>query len=149
MRTWFLRVFVILAAVILVVAIPVRSMATPVVYQAVIASGIISLINLVLAVVGFELAIGKSHQVFMSVVFGGMGIRMALVLIAFTILLLSGYHPLALALSLMGFYLIVLTAEVMYALQVLAGRKVKLEEASEAIDEDGTLRTTSLQYASN
>jgi hypothetical protein len=103
----------------------------------------------VLAVVGFEVAIGKSHQVFMSVVFGGMGIRMALVLIAFTILLLNGYHPLAMALSLMGFYLIVLTAEVMYALQVLAGRKVKLEEAVEEIDENGTLGTTSLQYASN
>jgi hypothetical protein len=132
MRSRFLRIILILAILLtVVIALPVHMYATREVFEAVVASGIIAVINMALGLVGFEIGFDKSNTVFMGAVFGSMAIRMVLIMMALTILLLNDFHALALSLSLMCFYVLGLVAEIMYALRVLAGRKVTLRREEE------------------
>ncbi len=137
MRSRFLRVILIQAVLLaVVILLPVRIYATPDVFLAVVASGIIAVANMGLGLLGFEIGFDKSNTIFLSTVFGSMAFRMVLIMMALTILLLEGFHALALSLSLMCFYLLTLVAEIMYALRVLAGRKVMLPREDEEHDGD-------------
>lgn len=150
MRSQLFRVILLIATVLaVVVVLPVRASASPAVYQAIVAAGIIAGIYMVLALAGFEFGLDKTHKVFMTTVFGGMGVRLVLTLITLTILLVDGYHPLALALSLMFFYTIALVIEVTYAVRVLARRKVTAQDVERDADELLVLPTPSLQHVRN
>src|SRR5947209_6948545 len=63
------------------------------------AAGAIAFVNVVLGYFALAYGIDKSNTLFMSIVFGGMGLRMAGVLVAYTLFLLNGLDVAALTLS--------------------------------------------------
>ena len=125
---------------IALLAYPMASWSAAEVLDAVIASGIIAFCNVVLGYFLLQYAIDKSNSVFMGVVFGGMGIRMALILVALTILLINDYHALALSLALMGFYVVYMIVELVYVTRELGTRPSRSKAKKRA---HGTERTAS------
>lgn len=79
----------------------------------------------------------------MIAVFGGMGVRGGGILIALTILLLDGYHAAALALSLMGYYVAYMIAEITYVAREMGRRRAVGREAG-SVAELGELFVPSL-----
>lgn len=123
MRFRFLRSVLVLTIVSAgLLAYPMVAWATPEVVRSIVASGIIALANVLIGLIALEWAIDKPNAPFMYVVFGGMGVRMGLILVALTVLLVSDYHALSLALSLMGFYVLFTIAEIVYVTQELSRR---------------------------
>jgi len=146
MRFQFCKTILLLAAaLVLVLAYPVHAWAGAEIVRAVVASGIIALANIIIGCITLDLAIDKRNTVFMAAVFGGMGIRMGLILVAMTILLLNGYHALALSLSLMGFYIVFMIAEIVYAARELGRRNAKARTVRRDIDNRMTLRSLSVE----
>ncbi|MBC8145353.1 MAG: hypothetical protein H7X80_07190 [bacterium] len=141
MRFRFLRsVFVLVAIVAALGAYPMIAWATPEVARSIVAAGIIALVNVVLGMLMLEWGIDRSNNKFMYAVFGGMGVRMGLILIALTVLLMSGYHQLSLALALMGFYMMFMITEIVYVLTEL-NRRRDTERRTHAADKPLSLRT--------
>jgi hypothetical protein len=123
MRFRFLRSVLVLTLVAAaIVAYPTIAWATPEVVRSIVAAAIIAIVNVLIGLVALEWAIDKDHAPFMYAVFGGMGVRMGMILLALTVLLLDGYHALSLALALMGFYIVYTIAEIVYVLQELDKR---------------------------
>ena len=123
MRFRFLRsVLLLTVAAAIVLAYPTVAWATPEVARSIVASGIIALVNALIGLIALEWAIDKENGPFMYTVFGGMGLRMGMILVALTVLLLGGYHALSLPLSLMGFYVLYTIAEIVYVMQELDRR---------------------------
>lgn len=123
MRFAFLKTIFIVAAILAVFAgIPIAIWGSHELIKASIASGLIALGNVVVGCYLLEYAIDKSNQVFLISVFGGMFARMLVILVLFAILQRSGYDATTLALSLMGFYVAFLIAEIVYVLRELNKR---------------------------
>ena len=123
MRFRFLKSVLLLTVVVAgALAYPTSVWATPEVADSIVAAGLIALVNVVVGCLVLEWGIDKAHGPFMYAVFGGMGIRMGLILAALTILLVSGYHALSLALALMGFYIMYTIIEIVYVLKELNRR---------------------------
>lgn len=149
MRFQFIKTALVLVLVLaLLLAYPMYAWATPEVMRAVIASAVIAFLNTLLGVLSIEYSIDKSNKVFMSMVLGGMGVRMGLILVALTILLLNKYHALALSLSLMGFYVTFLIAELWYVMKELTRRKVQ-DKKGKAGGRNLALRTISVEHRSS
>ncbi len=128
MRFSFLRSILVISALLAaVIYYPLSVWLTPDHLGTVIASGLIAFGNIVIGMVTLELFMEKPHSPFMIAVFGGMGIRMMLILAAFGVLLSYDHDSVVLALSLMGFYIVYMIAEIVYVMKVLGGRKVKLQ----------------------
>jgi hypothetical protein len=127
---------------------PMYAWATPEVGRAVLASGIIAFSNLILGYFSLELTIDKSTGVFMAAVFGGMGVRIMLILAAVAVLVMKGFHPGSLVLSLMAFYVTSMIAELTYVMRDLGRRSEMARAARRAEKQAGkqnfTLRTVSL-----
>jgi len=118
--------------------------------RAVIAAGIIAFGNILLGAFSLEYAIDKSNTAFMTAVFGGMGVRMGLILVAMTLLLLNGYHALALALALMGFYVVYMIAEITYATRELSQRSARARASKRSsTNEHTSFRSLSVDHRSN
>lgn len=150
MRFQFCKIILLMAlSMALLLAYPIYAWASAEVIRAVVASGIIALGNIIIGCLTLDFAIEKSNKIFMTAVFGGMGIRMGLILIAITILLLNGYHPLALTLALMGFYVIFMVAEIMYATRELARRNPKTKPVRRDTDGRTSSRSLSVEHRSN
>lgn len=123
MRFRFLRSVLVLTVLVAgVMVYPTIAWAAPEVVRSIVASAIIAVVNVLIGLVALEWSIDKGHAPFMYAVFGGMGVRMGLILLALTVLLLNGYHALSLALSLMGFYVVYTIAEIVYVVQELNRR---------------------------
>jgi hypothetical protein len=123
MRFRFLRSVLVLSIVAVgILAYPTIAWATPEVTRSIVAAGVIALANVVIGLVVLEWGIDKANGPFMYAVFGGMGVRMGMILVTLTVLLLSGYHALSLALSLMGFYVMYTVIEIVYMVQELNQR---------------------------
>jgi hypothetical protein len=126
MRFRFLRsVLVVTLVAAGVLAYPTIAWASPEVVRSIVASGIIALVNVVLGLIVLEWGIDKPNGAFMYSVFGGMGVRMGLILVTLTVLLLNSYHALSLALSLMGFYVLYSIIEIVYTLRELNRRPAR------------------------
>lgn len=126
MRFRFLRSILLMTlAAAALAAWPTIAWATPEVARSIVASGVIALANIVIGCLVLEWGIDREHGPFMYAVFGGMGVRMGLILVALTVLLLDGYHALSLALSLMGFYIAYTVVEIVYVLRELNRRPAR------------------------
>lgn len=99
--------------------------------QAVYASAIMAFANVILGYFILAYGIDKPTSLFMISVFGGMGVRMALILGALAILLVNKYNPLVLSLSFMGFYVVFMVVEIQLVLSEMGTRK-KREQAGKA-----------------
>ena len=131
MRFRFLKSILVLTLVCAgIVVYPTIAWATPEVARSIVAAGIIAFVNVVLGSAILEWGIDKSNSVFMYSVFGGMGLRMALILVALTVLLVNDYHALSLALALMGFYVMSMITEIVYVLRVLNSRPTRRDRRS-------------------
>jgi hypothetical protein len=83
-----------------------------------IAASVGTLLSTVNVLVGFfaiEYSFNRSYTTFLKTVLGGMGVRMALMLVALLVLIKAvGLHTVALTVSLLGFHLIFLILEVLF-----------------------------------
>lgn len=150
MRLRFLRTALIISLTLgVVLAYPLHAWARPEVIRAVVASGIIAVVNIILGGLTLEYAIDKENRRFMAAVFGGMGVRMGLILVAVTLLLINGYHALALSLSLMGFYVVFMIAEITYVVRELSRRSPRVTPASRRKDGHTSFRSISVDHRSN
>jgi len=106
-----------------IAAYPIANYASAQVTESVVASGLASLINLLLGYVFIELGFHKSNTTFLKVVLGGTVLRLFL-LMAIVVLLIKVYqfHSLSLMISLLLFYSLNLVLEI-YLLQ----KKVSLK----------------------
>lgn len=91
--------------------------------NAVIAAWIMGLGNTVLGMLAIELTLQKSTAVFMASFFGGMGIRVFLILFVFAFLLSEGYDAKTLTFFLMGFYFAYVIIEIRYLVRALSQRR--------------------------
>lgn len=150
MRFKFCKSVLLLATVMaLLLAYPLYAWSSAEVIRAVVASGVIALVNIIVGCITLDYTIDKSNQTFMIGVFGGMGIRMGLILLAVAILLLNGYHALSLTLSLMGFYVAFMIAEIIYATRELSRRNPKTRPVRQGVDRRTSLRSLSVEHRSN
>jgi len=150
MRLRFLRTALFISLTLgVVLAYPLYTWANAEVIRAVVASGIIAVVNIIIGGITLEYAIDKNNSRFMTAVFGGMGVRMGLILIAVTILLINGYHALALSLSLMGFYVVFMIAEITYAVRELSRRNPRTTPASRRKPGNTSFRSISVDHRSN
>jgi hypothetical protein len=148
MRFSFLRNILFISAMLaLALVYPVSGWLQPEHLRAVIASGIIALGNILLGWASLEYAIDKPNSRFMTSVFGGMGVRMVLILVAFSILLVNGYQSVALALSLMAFYVMFMIAEIVYVMKELSRRKVAAQKRSTPQSQSIVPRTLIIERA--
>ena len=90
--------------------------------SALLASAIMAFANIVLGYIILVYAIDKPHAPLMIAVFGGMGVRMALILVVLAMLLVDGYDPLTLSLSFMGFYVVFMVTEIRMVLSEMGTR---------------------------
>ncbi|HTY01571.1 MAG TPA: hypothetical protein VMG09_16220 [Bacteroidota bacterium] len=86
----------------------------------------LSTLNILLGYIAIEYSFEKSYTVFVRTVIGGMGIRLVLMLGLLALLIgVFHVHALALAFSLLGFYLVFLLLEVLFI-----QRKVTVKNAN-------------------
>jgi len=82
-----------------------------------------AVLNAVAGTLAAGYAFDKSHTRFLTIVLGGMGIRMAVMLIAlFVLIRFAGLHVVSLATALFGLYLVFLVMEIL-SLQRLVERR--------------------------
>ena len=79
--------------------------------------------NAVLGMLAIELALGKDTAVFMAAFFGGMALRVFLILFVFALLLSEGFHAMTLTFFLMGFYFTYVIIEIRYLVKVLSASR--------------------------
>lgn len=79
--------------------------------------------NALLGLVSIELTLQRDNAVFMASFFGGMAIRIFLVLFTFAFFLMEGYDAMTLTFFLMGFYFAYMVLEIRYVVRVLSKRR--------------------------
>jgi hypothetical protein len=108
-------VAVVLACALLLLAYPLAVLASGEVRTAVAAGAALSTVNVMLGYVAIRYSFDKSHTIFLKAVLGGMGLRLLFMLGAFTALIVGfGLHPMALTLSLLGFYAVFMVLEIVF-----------------------------------
>ena len=82
---------------------------------AVVVGALLSTVNALLGYLAIQLSFDKSYSVFLKVVLGGMGVRLALMLGALALLIgVSGLHAIALTASVLAFYFVFIVLEIMF-----------------------------------
>lgn len=117
------KLLIVIVALVALLWYPVSAWMTDRQQEALTASAITAFANLVLGYLTLVFAIDKSNSTFMVGVFGGMGVRMALILGTFAILLVNRFDALTLALSFMGFYAVSMVLEIQTVLEEMGSRK--------------------------
>ena len=113
----------VLALAAAVLAWPLAAYATSDVRWAVAAGAAVASANVLLGYLAIRYAFGRSYTTFLKAVLGGMGVRLLLMLGAFTLLLLAfRMHALALTCSLLGFYAIFMILEIVFLQRQMAAR---------------------------
>jgi hypothetical protein len=95
-------------------AFPLAAFGSGDIVVAVVVGCFLSILNALAGSFMLEYAFDKPSSTFLKAVIGGMGIRMAVLLALFYVLIrLVGVHTIALTISLFGFYIIFLVLEVL------------------------------------
>lgn len=120
MRLRFLKPVLVLTIVLAALLAYPLSVWLVDVRPAVIAAALIAVANAVIGMVIVELTLDKPNFVFMAAFFGGMGLRVFLILFVFALLLTQGYHAMTLTFFLMGFYFAYMIIEIRFVVKVLS-----------------------------
>jgi hypothetical protein len=106
---------VTLAVAAVVLAYPLAQYTSGEVTTAVIVGAVLSTVNALLGFLTIEYAFEKSYTTFLKAVVVGMGLRMMLLLGTLLVLVLwVRMHPVALVVSVVGFYVLFLILEILY-----------------------------------
>ena len=82
---------------------------------AVVVGALLSTVNALLGYLAIQLSFDKSYSVFLKVVLGGMGVRLALMLGALALLIgVAGLHAIALTASVLAVYFVFIVLEIMF-----------------------------------
>lgn len=112
------QVALVLAGALVVLAYPLTALASGDIRAAVAAGAGLSTLNVILGYGAIRYSFDKSHTTFLKAVLGGMGLRLVVMLGAFTLLVVGlGMHPVALTVSLLGFYAVFMVLEIVYIQQ--------------------------------
>jgi branched-subunit amino acid ABC-type transport system permease component len=112
-RRFFSGVVVTLLAAVVLSAYPLWKYGSPQAVLAAVAGCMLSVVNAVAGSLTIAYAIDKPSDTFLKAVLGGMGIRLALMLAAFFVLIkVMQLDTLALSVSLLGFYVVFLVLEI-------------------------------------
>ena len=104
-----------LCAVACLAAYPLARFASGEVVVGALLGAVLSTVNVLLGYLAVEYSFEKSYTVFLRTVFGGMGLRLLLMLVAMIALIMLGnVHAVALTVSLLGFYMIYLVLEILF-----------------------------------
>ena len=114
-RNFPAQVAVVLLCALLLLAYPMATLASGDVRTAVAAGAGLSTVNVMLGYIAIRYSFDKSHTTFLKAVLGGMGLRLLFMLGAFTALIAGfGLHPMALTISLLGFYAVFMILEIVF-----------------------------------
>jgi len=109
------QVLITLAASAALAAYPLWKLGSFEIVEAAIMGALISTINVLVGYFAIEYSFTKSYTTLLKAVLGGMGLRMAFILVALLLLIkVFGFHTAALVTSLLGFYVIFLILEVIF-----------------------------------
>lgn len=112
------QVALVLAGAFVLLAYPLTALASGDIRAAVAAGAGLSTLNVILGYGAIRYSFDKSHTTFLKAVLGGMGLRLVVMLGAFTLLIMGlGMQPVALTLSLLGFYAVFMVLEIAYIQQ--------------------------------
>ena len=121
-----LQVLGALVVVALLGAYPTFRFASPEIVLAMGVGALLSTVNVLLGFMAIEYSFDKSYTTFLKVVLGGMGVRMALMLVALIVLIkVVELHAVALTVSLLSFYLIFLVLEVVFIQKKVTAKNQK------------------------
>jgi cation transporter-like permease len=108
-------VAVVLVCALLLLAYPLTALSSGEVRTAVAAGAALSTVNVMLGYMAIRYSFDRSHTTFLKAVLGGMGLRLLFMLGAFTALIMGfGLNPVALTVSLLGFYAVFMVLEIVY-----------------------------------
>ncbi len=108
------QVLLVLLAGGMLLAFPLARIGSTDVTAAVVTGAVLAVLNALAGHRALASAQGKSFTTFLRVVLLGAGIRMAVLLGALVLLIrLAGMHPVALTVSLLGFYVVFLVLEIL------------------------------------
>lgn len=114
-HSFFRNVAVSFAVIALGAAWPMARYGTPEILTACLAGAAISYANVIAGFFAIDYAFDRSFTVFMKAVLGGMGVRMCVSAAALVVMIsLLHLHVAALIMSLMFFYVINLTIEILF-----------------------------------
>jgi len=109
------QVAAVLGCALLLLAYPLTVFASGDVRAAVAAGAALSTVNVMVGYMAIRYSFDRSHTTFLKAVLGGMGLRLLFMLGAFTALIMGfGMHPVALTVSLLGFYAVFMILEIVY-----------------------------------
>jgi cation transporter-like permease len=109
------QVAVVLVCALLFLAYPLTASASGEVRAAVAAGAALSTVNVMLGYMAIRYSFDRSHTTFLKAVLGGMGLRLLFMLGAFIALIAGfGMQPVALTVSLLGFYTVFMVLEIVY-----------------------------------
>jgi len=109
------QVVVVLVCALLLLAYPLTVFAPGEIRAAVAAGAALSTVNVMLGYMAIRYSFDRSHTTFLKAVLGGMGLRLFFMLGAFIALIAGfGMHPVALTVSLLGFYTVFMGLEIVY-----------------------------------
>lgn len=90
---------------------------------AVVAGGVLSALNAIAGFVAIERSLGKSTTAFLKAVLGGMGVRLAAMLIIVVgLITMAGMHRIALVVSVLSFYAVFLILELLHVQRSASAR---------------------------
>lgn len=113
-RQFLIHTGIVLSVAVVMAAYPLAMFGTREVIVAAVAGCVLSTMNAVAGSMTIEYALDKPPSTFLKAVLGGMGVRMAVVLVLFYLMIrFLGFHTVALTVSLLGFYAIFLALEVL------------------------------------
>ena len=114
-RRFLRQVAVTLVLAALLLSYPLSRLDSPAVVQAVLLGALLSTVNVLLGYAAIEYAYDKSYSTFLKAVFGGMGVRLLLLLGGMVVLIrVFAVNAIALTISLFGFYAVFLVLEILF-----------------------------------
>jgi hypothetical protein len=110
----FLRlVFYCFLGVVMLVVLPLFLLTTREIVNSVVASGITSLVHLLLGYVIVEFGFDKPSTLFLKIILGGTVVRLLLMVgVVFVLVRVFQFHTLSLMISLLSFYVLNLVLEI-------------------------------------
>jgi hypothetical protein len=117
------QVALVLLCALLLLGYPLAAFASGDVRTAVAAGAALSTLNVMFGYMAIRYSFDKSHTTFLKAVLGGMGLRLLFMLGAFTALIVGfRLHPVALTVSLLGFYVVFMILEIVFIQQRMTAR---------------------------
>jgi hypothetical protein len=99
--------------VVVLVALPLSMYSNKEILQSVVASGVVSLLHLLLGYVCIEFGFEKSNTTFLKIILGGTFVRMVLLVgIVFTLIRVYQFHATSLMISFLLFFVLNLALEI-------------------------------------